>query len=188
MLDQSKYLTKATLKVRKDDLYETPPCAVEALLRVEKIDGPIWEPACGPGAIVDVLRGHGYDVCATDLLGYGCGNPRIDFLMQRQCWNGTILTNPPYKLAAAFVRHAITLAPNVVMLMRLAFLEGVSRGDLIDKLSRVHVFSRRLPMMHRGGRFYEGKVATSAIPFAWFVWDKSHAGPTTVSRIDWKVP
>jgi hypothetical protein len=38
------------------DCYETPAAAVRALLEVESFDGPIWQPACGPGAIVRVLR------------------------------------------------------------------------------------------------------------------------------------
>ena len=41
---------------RGDDLYETPSEAVLALLEVEDLPDSIWEPACGPGAIVRVLR------------------------------------------------------------------------------------------------------------------------------------
>jgi hypothetical protein len=37
------------VKSRKDDLYETPPEAVAALLRAENLPEVIWEPACGPG-------------------------------------------------------------------------------------------------------------------------------------------
>jgi hypothetical protein len=44
------------LKVRKDDLYETPPEAVIALLRAEQLPDVIWECACGRGAITRVLR------------------------------------------------------------------------------------------------------------------------------------
>jgi hypothetical protein len=44
---------------RKDDLYETPDVAVRALMRVENLPLRIWEPACGRGAIVRVLRAAG---------------------------------------------------------------------------------------------------------------------------------
>jgi hypothetical protein len=56
------------------DLYETPEPAVRALLTVEWFNGPIWEPACGPGAIVRVMRGTGHKVVATDIEddAYGC--------------------------------------------------------------------------------------------------------------------
>ncbi len=58
------------LAARGNDLYETPEVAVEALLRVENLPRVIWEPACGPGAIVRVLRRHGHAVYATDLVEY----------------------------------------------------------------------------------------------------------------------
>jgi hypothetical protein len=51
------------------DLYETPAPAVHALLGVERFDGSIWEPACGPGAIVRVLRGTGHNRAAAHFLG-----------------------------------------------------------------------------------------------------------------------
>src|SRR5690349_18267346 len=60
MLDHSCQVQRAPLADRKDDLYETPDVAVHALLRVEKLPHHIWEPACGPGRIVNVLRGAGH--------------------------------------------------------------------------------------------------------------------------------
>src|SRR6266571_473442 len=92
-----------TLAVRGDDLYETPEVAVRALLRVERLPARIWEPACGPGAIVRVLRGAGHEVIAGDLVDYGCPMSfhGIDFLMEVRAPHKVeaIVTNPPYKLA-----------------------------------------------------------------------------------------
>jgi hypothetical protein len=117
------------LKERGQDLYETPACAVEALLRVEKLPHWIWEPAAGRGAIARVLR--------------------------------------------------------VSLLLRLAFLESMKRTAILERsgLRAVHVFRRRLPMMHRAG--WTGPRASSAMAFAWFVWDRNHRGPTTIDRISW---
>ena len=53
-----------------NDLYETPELATLALLRAEPLPRKIWEPACGPGAIVRVLRDAGHRVIATDLIDY----------------------------------------------------------------------------------------------------------------------
>jgi hypothetical protein len=50
------------------DLYESPICAVEALLRVEVLPRRIWEPAAGRGAIVRVLRAAGHEVVASDII------------------------------------------------------------------------------------------------------------------------
>lgn len=102
---------------------------MHALLRVERLPPTIWEPACGRGAIAKVLTAAGFNVWSSDLVDYGFGVPKIDFLLERQCWNGAIVTNPPYKLADDFVRHALGLCEKVVMLLRLAFYESERRAD-----------------------------------------------------------
>jgi hypothetical protein len=180
-----------TLAVRRDDLYETPPEAVWALLKAENLPRQIWECACGPGAIVSVLRAAAHEVYASDLVDYGCPNSkaRIDFLLERELPDpsiGAIVTNPPYKLASQFVAHAITLCPRVIMLLRLAFLESRRRSNLLDRglLARVHVFADRLPMMHRAG--WQGPRAQSSIPFAWFCFDRDHRGPAELRRLSWR--
>ncbi len=178
------------LKPRKDDLYETPPEAVHALLRAENLPAVIWEPACGPGSIVRVLRGTGRHVYATDLVDYESADQDAagwDFLMETQLPLGVqaIVTNPPFKNGAEFVRKALELCPLVVMLLRLSFLESAGRSDILDggALARVYPFSNRLPMMHRDG--WEGPRSTNTMAFAWFVWDREWSGPTQLHRISW---
>jgi hypothetical protein len=179
------------LRDRRDDLYETPAEAVHALLRVESFPEIVWEPACGPGAIVQVLRSVGHRVYATDLVNHGCPDSEsgIDFLMEHGAptYIGAIVTNPPFKLAGEFVAHALQLGvPKVAMLLRLAFLESERRRAILDGglLARVHVFRNRLPMMHRDG--WDGPRASSSLSFAWFVWGSTHRGPTELNRISWE--
>lgn len=177
---------------RGHDLYETPPVAVRALMDVEWLPHRIWEPACGPGAIVRELRAGGHAVIASDLVDYGCEGQTADadFLTTAAAPDGIdcIVTNPPFKDAGAFVAHALELCPRVVMLLRLAFLESERRRPILENgtLARVHVFRNRLPMMHRDG--WEGPKTTSTTAFAWFVWDRSHRGPTAMHRISWQAP
>jgi hypothetical protein len=171
---------------RQRDLYETPVCAVAALLRVEHLPHRIWECAAGRGAIVNVLRDRDHVVIASDIHDYGFPLHFVaDFLATAKAPPGcsTIITNPPYRDADRFVRHALDPVPHVYLLLRLAFLESVRRTDILEKrgLARVHVFRKRLPMMHRDG--WSGPRASSAIPFAWFRWDRDHAGPATIDRI-----
>lgn len=182
---------RAPFSERGNDLYETPSVAVDALLRVENIPDVVWEPSCGPGAIVRVLRASGRVVYATDLVDYDSPDQDEsgwDFLMQRQLPLDVkaIVTNPPFKIADKFVAHALDLAPKVVMLLRLAFMESERRRPILDNgtLARVHVFRKRLPMMHRDG--WEGKKGNSAMAFAWFVWDREHSGPTELRRLSWE--
>jgi hypothetical protein len=170
------------------DCYQSPPCAVEALLSAERLPHVVWEPAAGRGNIVRVLRDAGHAVVASDIRDYGFPlHFRCDFLAETKvparC--AAIVTNPPYRLAQQFVAHALELSPLVLMLLRLAFLESERRSPLIDggHLARVHVFKRRLPMMHRDG--WSGPRASSAVPFAWFVFDRGYHGPTMIDRMSW---
>lgn len=179
------------LKDRKDDLYETPPVATKALLRNEATLGQvIWEPCCGPGAMVAVLREAGRTVVATDLVDYGCPDSLagIDFLLESRAPQGvqSIVMNPPFKLMDEFVRHGLALCSTVAVLGRLAYLEGACRADLHNRhLERVWVGIERLPMMHRHG--WEKNRANSAMPFAWFVFRRDRGGaPATLKHISWR--
>jgi hypothetical protein len=189
----------ATLDERGDDLNETPAEAVTALLGVEKLPEVVWEPACGPGAIVRVLRGRGHVVYGTDLNDYRdrdhCDQDQAgwDFFKQKQLPLGAraIITNPPFQHAARFAAHAINLCPQVFLLLRLAFLEagndktdaGRARLFSLDggHLARVHVFRNRLPMMHRDG--WEGNKVSNPTPYAWFVFEHAHKGAASIDRI-----
>ena len=187
MLDHSCQVQRHTNAERGADVYETPACAVEALLCVEDIPNPVWEPACGPGAIVRVLRDRGYMVYASDLHDYGCGMSGINFLMTNlhppvKC----IVTNPPYQWAQQFVERALELSPLVIMLMRLAFFESDRRSHILEGcgLARIHCFRKRLPMMHR--KSWQGPKANSGMAFAWFCWQRGYTGSTTIDRISWE--
>ena len=185
-LNHSAQSGRHPLSERKHDLYETPACAVAALLCVEHLPHWIWEPCAGRGAVVDVLRDHGHAVIASDIVDYGFPlHFRTDFLKATAMPAGcrAIISNPPYKLANEFTRHALILAPSVYLLLRLAFLESVRRTDVLEGhgLRAVHVFRKRLPFMHRDG--WKGSKASSAIPFAWFCWARDHRGPAIVDRI-----
>lgn len=187
MLDHSTGTGTHTLAERGPDCYETPAVAVQALLKVEKLPKYIWEPACGSGNIVRALEAAGHEVVASDLHDYGVGKPGIDFIKGKFIQiDGAIVTNPPYQLAQQFVEKALTLSPLVVMLLRLAFYESRRRSSILDRgqLARIHVFANRLPLMHR--KDWTGNHASSAMCFAWFVWERDRIGPTTIKRIFWE--
>jgi hypothetical protein len=187
---------RSALATRRDDLHETPPEAVRALLAVEPLPQKIWEPCAGRGAIVRELVWAGHEVSAMDLVAYDGADPNIetpiDFLMEYRAPSGFdyIVTNPPFKLADEFVRHGLTLVSRVVVLLRLAALEGAGRSDLIDRhLRRVWLGRERLPMMHREG--WTGPRLTSAgAPFAWFVFEREPRSEIAfmMGRMSWRLP
>lgn len=164
----------------RDDFYPTPPIGTHKLLEVERFEGSIWECACGDGAISRELEARGRIVVSTDLIDRGYGQPRVDFLMEHHALAPNIITNPPFKHWLEFCERAAYLTARSgrpgksAMLGRLACLEGIERRVMFERtgLSRVWVFSRRLPMA-RGRLKAEGESG-GLIAFAWFVWDSEH--------------
>src|SRR6516162_5152012 len=179
-----------TLAVRGLDSYPTPRIAVESLLAAEpdvlNTMACVWEPAAGDGNIAHVLRDNGIPVIASDIERYSFDLHFVgDFLQQTQAPSGTavLVTNPPYKLAAQFAEHALTLVPDVYLLLRLAFPESVGRTELLEHsgLRRVLVFRKRLPRMHRQN--WDGPKSSSSMAFAWMCWRRNFSGQATLSRI-----
>jgi hypothetical protein len=206
MLDRSAPVQRHPFRARGNDLYETPEPAITALLEAEPaLQTPcsIWDPCCGRnGNIVRVLRAAGHRVIATDLCDYGLpftapGYFRVDFLLEHKLPAGfdKIVMNAPFMLLEEFIGHALDLGcVYVAALARLCFFEGGTgrarkhriRRRILDEIppARLHVFRNRLPMMHRNG--WSGRKASSAMAFAWFIWDRAHSGPTTIERIGWQ--
>jgi len=168
------------------DFYPTPPEATKALLpHIDYWKGPIWEPACGDGAISRVLKKWYQDrvIISTDLHDYGYGKSGVDFL--QETWRPgnckIIVTNPPYKLATQFITHALEIGcTKIAMLMKLAALEGQERSQILEAspLLKVLVFRKRLTMT-RNGDYYKN---SGMIAFAWYLWDtdKPHGLPPMI--------
>lgn len=187
---------------RAHDLYETPPEATRALMRHAILPYIVWEPCAGRGAIIRELQAGGIAVIARDIERYpgamSCIK-RQDFFRTTEpplsCYpealgaRPTIVTNPPFMHGDEFIRHGLALDCNVWVLMRLAYLEGDRKSDIIDgHLEQVLVGIERLPAMHRYG--WNGrKIKKATMPFAWFhfVPKPRLAGSTfKMKRISWR--
>jgi hypothetical protein len=191
MLDHSCQVQRTSDAERGLDLYETPDVATKALLRVERIPHKVWEPASGRGAIVRVLRAAGHEVYTSDIVERDFPLDMVsDFLTMTAVPEGceAILTNPPFQWAEEFVAHALKLSPLVIMFLRLAFLESERRCEILENcgLARVHVFRKRLPMMHRAE--WAGRKANSGMAFSWMIWKRAHREAPTIHRISWERP
>lgn len=174
------------------DFYETPEHAVAALLRHVDVGtrGQVFEPGCGTGAIGDALQN------LTKRRGWwrGCDidQPSVDACTERglsaDCWDflskpaepGDIVMNPPYKLAAEFIRHALATSDDsakVCALLRLNFLGSSRRRlDLVGPKSRL---ARVVVLAHRPS--FTGNGKTDACEYAWFVWTHDHTGPAQLA-------
>lgn len=168
-----------------NDFYATEPKALELLLEIESFSPNVWECACGEGHLAKVLEAHGYNVSATDLIDRGYGKGGVDFLKSecRVPYDGDIITNPPYKYGLEFVKHALELIADghkVAMFLKLQFLEGKERRKFFDVCPPkiLYVSSSRLPCAMNGD--FERHSKSSAISYAWFIWEKGYTGDTVV--------
>lgn len=163
----------------KDDFYPTPPTLTRPLLRLEPFHGDVWECACGDGAIAREFAAH--RVVATDLVYRDYGRGGIDFLMERKLLAPNIVTNPPFKLWRAFAEHAHALgASKVALLGRLLNLEGAANSRMFTAtgLTRVVIPTKRVNFLPPGAL---QKGHGTMIAYAWFIWERGHAGPWTGS-------
>lgn len=164
------------------DWFVTPASVTQALLDREVFTPTVWEPACGDGAMVRVIEKAGYRCVATDLYDRGCGAGIADFMAADALLADSVIFNPPFKLAGQFVIKALDLgARKVAMLGRIAFLEGGGRHASLFKdrpPCRIWAFSHRQTMWAGGVDRPPGSNG-GAIAFAWFVWEKGHAGTQT---------
>lgn len=162
---------------RKNDLYDTPWEVTEALYRAEYAAFArwthAWDPACGNGALLEVLEAHGVGTLATDLIDRGVGLPgSYDFLKAPTLLSPMIVTNPPFSLARAFIEKALRLeVPFLALLLKATFFHARSRMDLFEACppSRIHPLSWRPD--------FNGKRAP-VMECAWFVWEAGVRGPS----------
>lgn len=185
-----------------NDYYATHPKAVEMLLNLEKFNTNILEPCCGEGHISNVLKTNGYNVTSYDLIDRGYGIGGVNFLEYNEKFNGDIITNPPYSLAQEFVEHALDIVDDgckVAMFLKLTFLEGKNRKSLFENYppKKVYVSSSRIPC-GKNGDFYERnndgsikldkfgnpKEISSAVCYAWFVWEKGYKGDIIIKHFN----
>lgn len=177
-LKRAQSLVGTSVGRPEHDFYPTPPEATEALLRVEKFEGEIWENACGDGAIARVLEAHGFTVKATDLIDRDYGEAPHDFLTSPYK-STNIITNPPFKLAEQFIKLSLERTTGkVAMLCKLQFLEGAKRKLMFEStpLKKVWVFSKRLTMTRNGMKM----DASGMICFAWYVFEHGYIGEPTL--------
>lgn len=176
---------------QKVDFYATDPNALSIFLERIKTDNlvlpsTICEPSCGAGHLSEELIKHGFTVDSYDLYDHGYGVIGEDFLKSNRKYD-CFLTNPPYKYALEFVNHAIeNLIPNglVIMLLRIQFLEGQRRNEFFKKYppKYIYVNSRRQNCAKNGD--FKKYFSTSAICYAWFVWQEGFKGEPKVRWID----
>ena len=171
-----------TSSTRDDhDFYVEPAWCSERLFAVEPFAGLIWDPAAGSGTIPRAARAAGLSNFASDIADRGCG-PRQDFLTApapAEAFN--VVTNPPFRLARAFVERALTLgAVKTAIIFPTARLNA-ARWLKPLPLAKIYLLTPRPSMppgevIARGERPGGGKT-----DFCWLVLDRTHSGPPRIA-------
>jgi hypothetical protein len=150
-----------TNKRRKRDFYPTPAHAIGALSGVENHLWPrvIWDPCVGKGDIIGVVASHGFKVVGSDL-AFG-----VDFLKKKSKDADAIITNPPYKHATEFIRHANKLGVAYhAWLLKADFLcakRGLKLVEDIGYPARIWGLTKRPDFLGQGA---------PVMNCAWYVW------------------
>lgn len=168
-----------------DDYYATDPAAVNALADREFIYHSVWENAAGGRHLSSRLSALGYHVRETDIVVRDPQVEQLDFLASSEKWDGDIVTNPPYKYAQEWVEKSLASIADgrkVCLFLKLTFLEGARRKKMFEQHPpiRIHVFSKRMKCAIDGD--FES-VGSSAVAYAWFVWEKGFTGSPSIHWI-----
>ena len=185
-----------------NDFYATDPIAVQKLLTKYAINGnEILEPCVGNGNIANAINNfytNKVNITGIDIVDRGYPSTIVhDYLTWKTDRKfDCIITNPPYSLAKEFIEKSMALLndgydedgiPNgqLIMLLKIQFLEGIKRKKLFEKYppKYIYVFRSRMATWNNGQPFdSNGKKWATTICHAWFIWEK---GSTTEPIIRW---
>lgn len=180
---------------QKFDLYETPKDPIERILeRLQlKPTANLIDPCSGSGNILKVIKQYypSMNICANELdpqheeslsalhIPYKIKDflqfteEDVKFLTEGKSKFDYIFTNPPYAFAIEFIKKSLEFSDNVIMLLRLNFLESKKRNEFLkNNTPDVYVLSNR-PSFING--------ATDSTAYAWFVW--SAGGERSVGNL-----
>lgn len=156
-------------KRRKLDFYPTPPDATHALMRFLNLsaDAKIWEPACGNGAMSEVIKQYCPNVYSSDVALTGYGIERTNFLESFiQC--DAIITNPPFNISEEFIEHAVSLADTVAMLLKSQYWHAKKRVGLFERCPPAWI----LPLTWRPDFMNGERGGAPTMEVQWTVWEK----------------
>lgn len=191
--------TKRDVSKGGDDLYITPPVALESFYEQYRsvIDqfNVFLDPCDGLGAISNFLESKGKKVYRYDLVDYtGRLDKVTNFLELEDIPEDVecIIFNPPFKLTKEFVDKALSLCSNLLMFNRMTTIESNGRASKFDSkewdLKSMYQFGFRVScpkgVIDESGDIRLEPTANS-VAYSWFEFDQNNMGLT--SRLMWIV-
>ena len=180
--------------IREDsDNYKTPEWLSEAIIDVH-FQNPPWlksrpyrmlEPACGDGAIANILEkkvpSHiAHELDCVDIRDTGYGVVRNFLEMPADPTYDLVLTNPPYSLAKEYVDHGRKFLRKggwLFLLLRCNFFGSQKRAAWWRENipAEIHITPRRPSFTKQG---------TDATEYAWFGWCAESTQKTLITILD----
>jgi hypothetical protein len=188
------------------DDFPTPPWATRALMAAldrwphfMPSELVALEPACGRGHMQRTLAEYFRHAAGFDICDYGQGYDVRDFLScvpLRYDWG---ITNPPFKLASAFIARMLQEARvGVAIFVRTNFLEGQGRYNELYSLHKptlILQFTERVVLheheLRDPDQLYQlpdgtWKKPSTATSYCWIVWLVKNK--PRQSNFDWIAP
>jgi hypothetical protein len=181
-------VAKALVASQKDrerkpfNFYPTPFLGTVALMKHLRLplSTRILEPACGEGHMSRVFALLGYkNVQSFDIrLDTGYGEPNVDFLKTKGLEADWIISNPPFDLAEDFVRHALTITGNVVLLLKVTYFSAAKRSALRNETKP----AERLNLLWRLAFLEHERGNSPIMETMWVVWREGYAQDFIMDR------
>jgi hypothetical protein len=162
----------------KDEFYSEPSWVADALLDHLPLKA-LHDPCCGFGTIITAATRRGIRATGADIVDRACGLFSMrDFLSDETIYPA-IVCNPPFKIAATLIAHALTRVPDqghVAMLSPISFLAAQRRYALFSRpeLDEVLVLSKR-PSAPPGDLLLEcgeSMRKSGSFDFVWTIWQR----------------
>lgn len=168
-------LTNSNSEKRRElDFYPTPPEVTHALMKFLNLSPrTIWEPACGDGAMSKVIESYGHIVISTDIRPTTYAMEATDFLSSDYTdWPcDAIITNPPFNLSEEFIKHALTQANVVAMVLKSQYWHASKRKKLFYEFPPAYVLALSWRPDFLFDQRKEGdKKAAPTMECIWTVW------------------
>lgn len=165
-----------------NDAYYTNQLLVQQLLNKYPIskDKVILECCNGKGHISNYLKDLGYTLITNDIDINLEADYHIDFTklhsidvdygykLASTC--NTVITNPPFNIATKILENALDVADEVIMLLRLSFIEPCKDRKQLLELYKDNLI--KMIVINPRPKFRTDTKYSDTVTVAWFIWNK----------------